>query len=47
MKIDLKKYAPQGTKDCESNCMRRIVNDENNVYIVCDYCKRIVREIKK
>lgn len=47
MKTDIKKYAPEGTKDCESNCMRKIVKNEDIVYILCDYCKRIVREIKK
>ncbi len=46
-KNPLKDYAPQGTKDCESNCQREVILTKNGPVIICHYCERIVREIGK
>ncbi len=42
-----KNYAPQGIKDCESNCNREVIISPNGPVIVCHFCERIVREIGK
>jgi len=43
----VREYAPQGTKDCESNCEREVVMSPKGPVIVCHFCERIVREIRK
>ena len=42
-----KQYAPQGTKDCLSNCEREVILTPNGPVIVCHFCERVVREIGK
>ena len=42
-----KGYAPQGTKECLSNCERDVIMTKNGPVIVCHYCERVVREIGK
>jgi hypothetical protein len=46
-KKSLKDYAPQGTKDCESNCEREVILTPKGPVIVCHFCERVVREIGK
>lgn len=46
-KKSIKEYAPQGEKDCESNCNRQVVITNEGPIIVCHYCERIVRIIDK
>lgn len=43
----IREYAPQGTKDCESNCEREVIMTRKGPIIVCHFCERIVREIRK
>jgi len=43
----IKDYAPEGTKDCEFNCKKEIVNTPEGPLIICRFCERIVRVIKK
>jgi len=43
----IKEYAPQGTKDCESNCEREVIMTPRGPVIVCHFCERIVLEIRK
>jgi hypothetical protein len=44
---DIREYAPPGTKDCESNCDREVIMTKKGPIIVCHFCKRVVRVIKK
>lgn len=46
-KKSIKDYAPQGTKDCESNCDREVIMTKGGPVIICHFCERIVREIGK
>jgi hypothetical protein len=46
-KKSIKEYAAQGTKDCQSNCQREVVQTKVGPVIVCHYCERIVRVITK
>jgi hypothetical protein len=43
----VREYAPQGTKDCESNCEREVIMTPKGPVIVCHFCERVVREIRK
>ena len=43
-KINLSKFAPIGTKDCQSMCDRVVVKTKDGLKIVCLACKRIVLE---
>ena len=43
----VREYAPQGTKDCESNCEREVIMTLKGPVIVCHFCERVVREIRK
>ena len=43
-KIDLKKFAPVGTKFCEGKCDRQVIKTPESTKIVCFGCKRIVME---
>lgn len=43
-KIDLKKFAPFGTKFCQGKCDRQIIKTPTGVKIICHGCKRIVLE---
>jgi hypothetical protein len=43
----VRNYAPQGTKDCESNCEREVIMTPKGPVIVCHFCERVVREIRK
>jgi hypothetical protein len=43
----VREYAPQGTKDCESNCEREVIMTPKGPIIVCHFCERVVREIRK
>jgi hypothetical protein len=45
--IDISKFAPVGTKDCQSMCKRVPIRDRRGTKIVCLACERIVMEIKK
>lgn len=40
----LDKYAPVGTKDCESQCERKVLMTPDGPVIVCDGCDRIVMD---
>jgi hypothetical protein len=42
----VREYAPQGTKDCQSNCNREVIQSKVGPVIVCHYCERIVRILK-
>lgn len=42
--VNLSKYAPVGTKDCESVCKRKIVATKYGPVIICNGCKRIVMD---
>jgi len=42
---NLDEYAPIGTKDCEGGCDLNKVEDGNDEFLVCEYCKRILRKI--
>lgn len=39
---DISKFAPVGTKYCESKCDRVVVVTKEGPVIACNYCKRIV-----
>lgn len=43
-KIDIKDFAPIGTKECQMKCKRIPVKSKDGVKIVCTACKRIVME---
>jgi hypothetical protein len=43
-KIDIKKFAPVGTKFCEGKCDRHVVKTKESIKVVCLACKRIVME---
>lgn len=43
----VREYATQGTKDCESNCEREVIMTPKGPVIVCHFCERVVREIRK
>jgi hypothetical protein len=47
MSKDLRKYAPVGSKDCESECDRKVIMTDNGPVIVCDGCDRIVMDNRK
>jgi hypothetical protein len=40
----LDKYAPVRTKDCESQCDRKVLMTPDGPVIVCDGCNRIVMD---
>jgi hypothetical protein len=42
----VREYASQGTKDCQSNCNREVIQSKVGPVIVCHYCERIVRIVK-
>ena len=42
----VRNYAPQGTKDCQSNCNREVIKSKVGPVIVCHYCERIIRIVK-
>jgi hypothetical protein len=44
--MDIKSFAPLGTKDCESKCDRKVINDSGKRKIICISCQRIVMELK-
>lgn len=44
---DIRDYVPEGTKDCEYNCDREVIMTAKGPIIVCHFCKRVVRELKK
>lgn len=37
-------FAPEGTKDCEMKCDRKVVMTKNGPVIVCEGCMRIVMD---
>ncbi len=37
-------FAPEGTKECEMKCERRVIMMPNGPVIVCEGCKRIVMD---
>lgn len=41
---DLSKFAPVGTKDCESKCDRSVVMTKDGPVIICNGCNRIVMD---
>ena len=43
-KIDLKKFAPVGTKPCEGKCDRQVIKTPEAIKVICFGCKRIVME---
>ena len=43
-KLDLTKYAPVMTKDCQGMCDRKVVRTPTGPIILCDGCKRIVMD---
>lgn len=43
--IDLKDFAPVGTKDCQGNCKRKPLRSKDGVKVICLSCKRIVMEL--
>jgi hypothetical protein len=45
--MNIKEYAEPGTKDCESNCNREVIITPKDRIIVCHFCKRIIKKIKK
>lgn len=45
--MDLSKYAPVGTKDCEIKCDRNVLMTPEGPVVVCDACNRIVRNNRR
>jgi hypothetical protein len=44
--MNIEKFAPLGTKDCESKCDRKVHVDGKSRKIICVACQRIVMEMK-
>jgi hypothetical protein len=44
MEINIKDYAPKGTKDCEFACNKAVIMTDKGPVVVCHFCKRIIRE---
>lgn len=45
MGINIDKFAPVGTKHCESKCDKKRISTKNGMKIVCIGCKRIIIEL--
>ena len=43
----LKDFAPVGTKDCESKCVREVVMTPDGPIVLCTACERIVMDNRK
>ena len=43
--IDLSEY--KKTNKCQSNCQSKVVHTDEGPKVICTYCKRLIREIKK
>ena len=42
--MNLDKYAPVGTKDCEGECDRRVLMTPDGPVVICHACKRVVMD---
>ena len=40
-------FAPEGTKDCQMICDRKVIMTNKGPVIVCEGCKRIVMDNRK
>jgi MinD superfamily P-loop ATPase len=43
--VDLSEYSKSNR--CKANCQTKVVHTEEGPKVLCTYCKRIVREIKR
>lgn len=44
-KIDLSEY--KKTNKCQAKCQSKVVHTEEGAKVICTYCKRLIREIKR
>ena len=43
---NLNKYAEFGKKDCQANCDRKSIMTKDGPVIICDFCLRVVRDLR-